>query len=290
MTKDPRIPQIAVLAVLLAWGQWGLDFALDPAVALSILASAFATQALGARFVRHEPFDPRSPLISALSLCLLLRTASPLAGAAAAFLAIGSKFVLQRGGKHWFNPTNFALVAALSCFDGVWVSSGQWGTAAWLLLAIGCTGPLVVRRAARSDVTWAFLACHAGALFARALWLGDPLAIPLHSLASGALLIFAFFMISDPRSTPDSRAGRIAFAACVSATGLWLQLGMYEPNGLLYALALCAPLVPIFDHVLPASRFTWAANRGERHVPAPAPSGRRRADHAAPWAPSRVGG
>lgn len=289
MTKDPRIPQIAVLGGLLAWGQWGLDFALDPAVSLAIFAAAFATQALGARFVRHEPFDPRSPLISALSLCLLLRTASPLLAAAVAFLAIGSKFVLQRGGKHWFNPTNFALVAALLCFDGVWVSSGQWGTTVWLVFAIGCAGPLVLRRAARSDVTWAFLACYSGTLIARALWLGDPVAIPLHTLGSGALLIFAFFMISDPRSTPDSRAGRLAFAACVSATGLWLQLGWYEPNGLLYALALCAPLVPIFDHVLPAARFAWTAPRGENHVSAPAPPGRRPAGRPDRLAPARAG-
>ena len=74
----------------------------------------------------------------------------------------------------------------------------------------------MVNRAARSDVTYAFLAFYLAILFGRALWLGQPLAIPLHQLGSGGFLIFTFFMISDPRTTPDSRAGRILFALLVA--------------------------------------------------------------------------
>jgi len=42
--------------------------------------------------------------------------------------------------------------------------------------------------------------------------LGEPMTIPFHRLESGSLLLFTFFMISDPKTTPDSRIGRIAFA------------------------------------------------------------------------------
>src|SRR2546426_235169 len=82
---------------------------------------------------------------------------------------------------------------------------------------LASAGGLVVNRAARADVTWAFLAAHTAFLLGRTLWLGDPLAIPLHRLANGALVLFAFFMISDPRTTPDSRPGRILFAILVAA-------------------------------------------------------------------------
>ena len=78
----------------------------------------------------------------------------------------------------------------------------------------------MVNRAARSDVTLAFLVFYLALVVGRSLWLGEPLAIPLHRLQSGALLLFAFFMISDPKTTPDSRAGRILFAALV-ALGRW---------------------------------------------------------------------
>ena len=39
-------------------------------------------------------------------------------------------------------------------------------------------------------------------VFGRSLWLGEPMSIPLHRLQNGALLLFTFFMISDPRTTP----------------------------------------------------------------------------------------
>ena len=50
-------------------------------------------------------------------------------------------------------------------------------------------------------------------LFGRAYWLGDPLAIPVHQLQNGALLVFAFFMISDPKTTPDTGFGRVLIGA-----------------------------------------------------------------------------
>jgi len=54
----------------------------------------------------------------------------------------------------------------------------------------------------RSDVSCAFIVSYAALLFGRAYWLGDPWSIPLKQLQSGALLLFTFFMISDPKTTP----------------------------------------------------------------------------------------
>lgn len=96
-------------------------------------------------------------------------------------------------------------------------------------------------------------------IFGRALWLGDPLTIPLHQLQSGALLIFAFFMISDPMTTPNSRFGRIIFAAIVVAIAAYVQFVLYKPNGVLYALVGCCLLTPIIDRLLPGEKFQWRA-------------------------------
>jgi Na+-translocating ferredoxin:NAD+ oxidoreductase RnfD subunit len=137
------------------------------------------------------------------------------------------------------------------------VSAGQWGTTPLLALAVACIGSLVVRRARRSDVTWAFLGSYMALLVARASWLGDPLTIPLHAVESGAFLIFAFFMISDPRTTPDSRAGRIVFACLVAAGALFIRFGLYHTNGLIWSLVACAPLVPAIDRFLPGRRYEW---------------------------------
>ena len=86
----------------------------------------------------------------------------------------------------------------------------------WFAALLAFFAILVLGAARRSDIAIFFLGSHAALLLARAVWLGDPLAIPLHQLQSGSLLIFAFFMISDPRTSPDSRLGRFIFAASVA--------------------------------------------------------------------------
>ena len=124
-------------------------------------------------------FDPRSALITALGLATMLRTPSPGVAALAAAVAITSKFVIRWNGKHLFNPTNFGLVFMILCTRGaVWVSPGQWGDVAFFGFLVICLGGLVVNRAARADVTLAFLAFWLAFLFGRSAWLGEPIAIP----------------------------------------------------------------------------------------------------------------
>ncbi|NNL86982.1 MAG: hypothetical protein HKP27_15065 [Myxococcales bacterium] len=254
--QDPRLYQIAVLASLLTYGIYGLSFEFEPIPAFVMLATALATEAIGAKW-RGQRFDPRSPLISALSLCLLLRADGWPIYAGVAALTVASKYLIRWKGKHVFNPTNLGLVVALLASDRVWVSAGQWGSAAWLALLLAGVGQLVVRRAERADVTWAFLSSFTALTFGRALWLGDPLTIPIHALQNGALLIFAFFMLSDPRTTPASRTGRVVFALLVACGGFAVQYGLHRPNGLIGSLALFAMCVPLLDRWLPGNTFQW---------------------------------
>jgi len=237
MTADPRLYQIATLAALLAYGVGWLGFDITVARVVLLLGTVLATQTIGDRW-GGRPANIRSALISGLSLCLLLRTNSDLLAFAAAVVTIASKFVIRYRGKHIFNPTNGGLVAMILLTSQVWVSPAQWGTAAFFAFLMACAGTLVVNRAARSDVTYAFLAFYCALLFGRSLYLGEPMTIPVHRLESGGLLLFAFFMISDPKTTPNSRLGRIVFAALVAYGAWYVQFRMFRTNGLLWSLAL----------------------------------------------------
>jgi Na+-transporting NADH:ubiquinone oxidoreductase subunit NqrB len=261
--RDPRLFQIAALSTLLLYGLFVLRFDLSPARALLVLASAVGAQFACTRIFRLPRFDPKSALISGLSLCLLLRADDPRLPALAAVLAVASKFLVRWKGKHLFNPANFAIIALLLSGAGAWVSAGQWGSAALFGFAMACAGAFVVNRAGRSDVTIAFLAAWLALLFGRSLWLGDPLTIPFHRLESGALLLFAFFMISDPKTTPDSRAGRILFGALVAVGAWYVQFRLFRTNGLLWSLAASSLLVPLIDAVLPGPLYSW---KGELHA------------------------
>jgi Na+-translocating ferredoxin:NAD+ oxidoreductase RnfD subunit len=255
---DPRLYQIATLAGVLGYGVLTLGLDVQPLAVAVLLASVLGAQLIGARATGAR-FDPRSALISGLSLCLLLRTNVLALASIAAVLAVATKFLVRVRGKHVFNPTNVALVTMLVLSDGVWVSPGQWGSAAVFAFLLAAAGGLVVNRAARADVTWTFLAAHAGLVVGRALWLGDPLDIPLHRLSNGALVLFAFFMISDPRTTPDSRAGRLVFAVLVALGAYVVQFRLFHANPLLWSLAACSLAVPLIDRVLPGNRYDWKA-------------------------------
>jgi len=257
--SDARHYQIAALATLLVYNLGWLDFAARPLNSVLAIGSALAMQALCARVFGLRSIDLRSPLITGLSLSLLLRADEAWLHALAGVIAIGSKFVLRMDGKHIWNPAGLAIVVLLAGPAPVWISPGQWGSSVWLAALLCFFAILVLHAARRSDVAIFFLGSHAALLVARALWLGDPLIIPLHQLQSGSLLIFSFFMISDPRTTPDSRLGRFIFAAAVAASGHWLAFFMQMRPALYVALVALSPFILLLDKILPAERFSWTA-------------------------------
>jgi Na+-transporting NADH:ubiquinone oxidoreductase subunit NqrB len=256
--SDARHYQIAALATLLIFNLARLDFGAQPLNSGLAIAGALAMQALCTRWYSLPSFDPRSPLITGLSLSLLLRAEEPWLHELAAVIAIGSKFVFRIGGKHIWNPAGFAIVVLLLTGSGVWISPGQWGSTVWFAALLCFFAILVLHAARRSDIAVFFLASHAALLLARACWLGDPLAIPIHQLESGSLLIFAFFMISDPRTSPDSRLGRFIFAVSVALAGHYLTFFMQMRPALYVALIALSPLILLIDKVLPAQRFQWS--------------------------------
>ena len=71
------------------------------------------------------------------------------------------------------------------------------------------------------------------------------------------MLLFAFFMISDPKTTPDSRAGRVLFAGLVALGAALVQFGLFRPNALLWSLVAVAPLTPLINRMLPGTRYDW---------------------------------
>jgi enediyne biosynthesis protein E5 len=256
---DPRYFQIAALAAFLCYGCTTLGFEIGALQITLTLATAVVMQLVLASLTRvNSPFDVRSALITGLSLCLLLRTNSIWYAVIAAGAAILSKFMFRFRGKHLFNPANFGLVILLLAGPRIaWCSAGQWGSAAVLTFFLICLGLLVVHRARRADVSLAFLGGYALLLVGRSMWLGEPWTIPWHRLQSGALLLFAFFMISDPRSTPNSWIGRLAFAWLVVLGAGFIQFWLNRPNGLFFSLAIFSTLVPFIDWLLPAVRYEW---------------------------------
>jgi Na+-transporting NADH:ubiquinone oxidoreductase subunit NqrB len=255
---DARYFQIAALGSLLAINFAWIDFGARPLPSAIAIGVALVTQMICSRVAGLPRLDLRSPLITGLSLSLLLRADALWLYAAAAGIAIGSKFVLRIDGKHIWNPAGLAIVVLLLTSGGVWISPGQWGASIWFAALTGFFAILVLGAARRGDIALFFFGSHAALLLARAWWLGDPLAIPLHQLQSGSLLIFTFFMISDPRTSPDSVIGRFLFAFAVALLAHYMAFFMQMRPALYFALIALSPATLLIDRLLPAQRFSWA--------------------------------
>jgi hypothetical protein len=110
LPRDPRYYQIAVLSGLLVYGIGSLDFDVGWPQVATLLVTVLISQFLCSKIAALPQYDPRSALISGLSLCLLLRANDPRLLVAAAVVTIAGKFICRWRGKHIFNPTSFGIV------------------------------------------------------------------------------------------------------------------------------------------------------------------------------------
>jgi Na+-transporting NADH:ubiquinone oxidoreductase subunit NqrB len=261
--KDPRDYQILFLSLFLLLGVLARDFTVRFDAMLTVLAASLLTQALEDRiYARLHPemdrkFSLKSAWITGISLCLLLRSNSLLVMAMAGSVSILSKFIFRFRGKHFFNPSNFGIIAAISLTSNAWVSPGQWGQDTWYAFLFLAAGGMVVRKVGRWDTTGAFLLAYGGLEAWRNSWLGWTWDVFLNRMASGALLLFAFFMITDPRAIPDNRRARIVWTVLVAILSYVLRNKFFMPTAILWALLILSPLTVLFDWIWPASRFTW---------------------------------
>ena len=261
LPKDARVFQILFLGSLLSVGVLARDFTLRPEQMALTFASALATQAvfMHALGLKHRGF--LSAIVTSFGLSILLRADSLWVHPLAAFIAIAAKFVIRVENKHLYNPANLGVIAATTLLPGAWISAGQWGNDLAFAALFAALGGTVVARARRIDIAWVFLGAWLGLLALRVIALGQSWAVWWHQLGSGALLLFTFFMISDPMTIPNDTRGRVVYAILVACVAYLWTYALFRPNALPWALFLATPLVPLIDRMLPASRYEWRAAR-----------------------------
>jgi len=113
----------------------------------------------------------------------------------------------------------------------------------------------------------AFLATFAAIVIARGLWLGDPAAIALHQLQNGALIVFAFFMITDPKTTPATAHYRLVQGVAVAVLAAFLQYRLDVASAPLFALVILAPIfaLPIFHKETANEKTSYPARHFNLH-------------------------
>ncbi|MBC7971108.1 MAG: RnfABCDGE type electron transport complex subunit D [Verrucomicrobia bacterium] len=207
-----------------------------------------------------------SALVTSLGLSILVRADHYSTMVLACVAAIASKFLIRVRGKHVFNPGNFGIVAALTLTPDAWVSPGQWGEEGWYALMFLTCGGLVLRRVGRWDTTIAFLGSYAVLEAIRNVLLGWTWDVWAHRLMSGSLLMFSLFMITDPRTIPNARIGRLLWAVAIALLTFFLRNYLFLSTAVFWALFALAPLSILIDAVFPGDRFVWSDSFGKREA------------------------
>lgn len=265
---DPRYFQVIFQAIFLGYGILYLGWDADWVhYALSIggclLFQYTADSITNKRFMLLREFDRWgfSVLISALSLCLLLKTIDWYTSLLAAFLTVVSKYIFRLNRKHVFNPSAFGIIATILLTGDAWLSPGQWGSNAVIFFTVVTLGTIVVTRVQKLDVSLAFLVTLVGLLYWRQVYaLGWPVDYFLHSLGAGSLLLFTFFMISDPRTSPNHPVGRIIWAILIAFFSFYLSAFKWKYNTPVWVLVAAAPLVPLLDRIFKSEIFRWTSS------------------------------
>jgi Na+-transporting NADH:ubiquinone oxidoreductase subunit NqrB len=267
LLNDIRDYQILFLSLFLVLGIGTRDWTLRPELIGVAIAICLLTQWIFSWvFSQEQKLNIRSALITSLGLSLLLRADHWTTMALAAASAIASKFIFQVGNKHFFNPANFGIITALLLTSDAWVSPGQWGEDWWYGLLFVGTGGMIVQRVGRWDTTAAFLGSYALLEAIRNLWLGWTWDVYFHRLMSGSLLLFALFMVTDPRSIPNARIGRIVWAVCIAIFTFILRNYFFISSAVFWALFILAPLTILFDAFLSAPEYSWISKDGNTSV------------------------
>lgn len=256
--SDARHYQLSFLSIFLLTGLIELQWSLLPYQIPLTFGIAMLTQAAGILISGIPWHSMKSAIITSFSLSIMFRSDDYSVIALAALIAIGSKFILRTQNKHYFNPANIGICLAILLTSKGWISPGQWGSEGVWLFLVGILGFMVVTKAKRLELALFFFLAYGGAMAWRVLvWQNWPADALLHTFSNGALLLFTFFMITDPVSTPAHRIVRVFWAAGTGLLAFWLQAYQWVNGSPLWALFIFSFLTPLLDRLFPAERFQW---------------------------------
>ncbi len=269
--NDARYFQIIFQTVFLAYGigclHWSVDGWLYVTYFITGLATQFICETLFAPahlVIFSTPWQKKcfagipSVCISSLGLCLLLRTNVSGVAVVAAVVSILSKYLLRYRGKNVFNPSALGIVVTVWITGHAWISPGQWGSGMVLVFGVCCFGFIITTRVQKLDISVAFAGTFAALLFARQIiYQGWPMDYFVQSVSTGSLLLFSFFMITDPKTTPNHPAARIIWAVVVAAVTFYLAVFRFMNGAPIFVLVCAQSLVPLLDRVFKAKAFEW---------------------------------
>lgn len=237
--RDPRLHSAAVILSLQVLGQTVLGFDLSMAQILSCLVTCAVLEVVITYRQQGIIMWPASALLTGNSVAFILRVPGTTHGdwwslrgddlfLFASIVSLASKYVVRIGGRHVFNPSNLGLVLTFMLFGSQRASPQDlwWGPftpGLILTLAIIVAGGLFVVRELRMlamvAAFWVSFAAFIGLIALQghcisARWHYGPIcgsSFWVLLVSSPEILVFIFFMMTDPKTAPRANLARLAY-------------------------------------------------------------------------------
>jgi hypothetical protein len=274
--RDPRLHVAAVLLTLQALGQTVLGFRLSVAQILACLVAGALIEFVVAFFKDKAIMWPASGLLTGNSAAFILRVPGTLHGdwwstrgiwifVGVVTVSMASKYLIRWRGRHIFNPSNLGLVLAFVVLgpkytepmDLFWIPMGQWMLVTYAILILG--GLFIAWELKLLGLELGFMAAFAAFLAVALIPVPDHCMVASwHVTAmcgwqlwnvivtSPELLIFAFFMMPDPRTVPDEQGSRFVFGVLVALIAVLLvgptSLEFWTKTAILASLVIACGL------------------------------------------------
>ena len=192
----------------------------------------------------------------------------------AAVVAICSKAVLRaphgNGTRHFFNPSNFGITLTLLVFSWVSVAppyqftENMTGAGDWILPAIiVCTGTFLnARFTHRLPLIAAWLSGFVAQAAVRSLLFDTPFGAGLIPMTGVAFILYTFYMVTDPATTPAGRRDQIVFGLSVAAVYGLLMMA-HIVFGLFFALTIACAIRGACMYAM-----RWTTRRAQEEIDA----------------------
>jgi hypothetical protein len=291
--RDPRLHLASVIITLQVLGQTSFGFDLSIAqILVSVLTCAVLE--VGIVFRRSGVLAwPASAMLTGNGVAFVLRVPGTEHGdwwsmrgawifAATAAVSLLSKYVIRVGGRHLFNPSNFGLVLCFVLLGSSRVEPLDlwWGpmspalVAALAVIVVG--GLAILTRLALLHIATSFWLAFAASLALVAV-AGHCITAPWHAgpicdgefwallVTSPEILVFLFFMITDPKTIPRGRPAQLAYGIAVALVASLLIAPQRTEFGtkvsVLAALLIVCAARPLIERALPTSGRAWRVPR-----------------------------
>ena len=182
-------------------------------------------------------------------------------------VAVGSKYIFRvpigNLSRHFMNPSNLGISTTLILFPWVGIAPPYHfvenisGIADWILPALIIVSGtfLNVKFTKKMPLIIGWLTAFAFQAVFRSILFGTPLLPPLLPMTGVAFILFTFYMVSDPATTPQGKFDQFLFGSAVAVAYGFLVM-FHVVFGLFFSLAIVCALRGIRHYII-----DWKARR-----------------------------